>query len=545
MSGDAVKSKRRKTQFCTEYSAIKAFNAELGSNHGPCFSMGLDTMKVPMSMHASNRSRLVEKMRMSGHGHGVVLLQGGGQKTQYCSDTEIIFRQESYMNYLFGIKEVGCYGAIDLRTGTSTLFIPELPVESAIWQGAIKPKSHFVNTYAVDEVRFDHELDSWMQEVLRRDSIERGAAGESQEDWAPVFLLHGLNTDSMKYTETTADFLGLKAYRNVDRESLHTLLAECRVVKSPDELRLMRYVSWITSMAHVETMRSIEAGMTEYQLESLFRHYTYSCGGCRHQAYTCICACGPNAGTLHYGHAGAPNDRILEEGDIALLDMGAEYHCYCSDITCSYPVSGTFTIDQRLIFEGVLAAQKAVYKHLRPGCDWVQMHRLTWRVLMEYMVKAGILRGTVDELIAVGLGPVFFPCGLGHFIGCDTHDVGGYLPHCPPRPQERGICKLRTARILEEGMVLTVEPGIYFIDCLIEPALNDARQVQHIHLERLAQFRRFGGVRLEDVVAITEEGFVNYTICPRTCEEIESVMAGGPWPPEKDTAPELRRLWLS
>merc|ERR1712176_1409115 len=138
-----------------------------------------------------------------------------------------------------------------------------------------------------------------------------------------------------------------------------------------------------------------------------------------------------------------------------------------------YPVSGKFSDDQRLIFEGVLSAQKAVYKELKPGCDWAAMHRLTWRVLMEHLVKAGILVGGVDELIDAGLGPVFFPCGLGHFIGCDTHDVGGYLPGCPPRIQERGINKLRTARILEEGMVLTVEPDIYFIDVLIEPALAD------------------------------------------------------------------------
>ena len=107
-------------------------------------------------------------------------------------------------------------------------------------------------------------------------------------------------------------------------------------------------------------MRQAKPGMTEYQLESLFQFHTYFNGGCRHQAYTCICACGPHGSVLHYGHAGAPNDRVIREGDIALLDMGAEYHAYCSDITCSFPVSGKFTANQRVVYEGVLAAQRAV-----------------------------------------------------------------------------------------------------------------------------------------------------------------------------------------
>merc|ERR1712176_1738245 len=103
----------------------------------------------------------------------------------------------------------------------------------------------------------------------------------------------------------------------------------------------MQYASWVTSMAHVEVMRSVKPGMMEYQLENRFLYHIGELG-CRHCSYTSICACGPNSSVLHYGHAGAPNDRQITENDIALLDMGAEYHCYCSDITCSYPVSGKF-----------------------------------------------------------------------------------------------------------------------------------------------------------------------------------------------------------
>ena len=126
-------------------------------------------------------------------------------------------------------------------------------------------------------------------------------------------------------------------------------------------------------MAHVAVMRAARPGMFEYELEALFLHHCYAHGGCRHVAYTCICACGPNPAVLHYGHAGAPNDRMLEDGDVALLDMGAEYHCYASDITCSFAVSrgGRFSADQRAVYEGVLAAQVAVLGAMVPGASWV------------------------------------------------------------------------------------------------------------------------------------------------------------------------------
>lgn len=174
--------------------------------------------------------------------------------------------------------------------------------------------------------------------------------------------------------------------------------------------------------------------MMEYQLESRFLHYVSYHGGCRHSAYTCICACGPNTAVLHYGHAGAPNDRQLSDGDIALLDMGAEYFCYCSDITCSYPVSGKFTADQRMVYNAVLEAQKQIFAAMRPGVAWPDMHRLMWRVVVGALRDYGLLVGDLEEMLDAGIGPVFIPCGMGHLIGLDTHDVvsdGHGSPPCP------------------------------------------------------------------------------------------------------------------
>jgi len=504
----------------------------IGATKPPHFSMGPGTYEVPMTMHADNRARLAAAMREKG-AVGLILLKGGVQESRHDTDTEIVFRQESYFNWAFGVAEPEWLGAIDIATGKNVMFMPRLDPDDSAWIGRIKPPEEFKAYYNFDEVRYTDEIAQFCKEWT--------ADGHAAQ---PLHVLYGRNSDSGSYSEF-ASFDGDAAF-NVDKTVLFQVFANCRVYKSPEELKLMAHVSKVTSWAHVDVMRATKGAIPEYQLESLFRHHIYTHAGCRNTAYTCICACGPNSGTLHYGHAGAPNDRTLAETDVALLDMGAEYHAYCSDITCSFPVSGKFTDDQRMIFNGVLAAVKAVIINMRPGTSWVAMHRIATKTQIEHLIAGGILKGNLDEVTASGVGNNFFPCGLGHFIGCDTHDVGGYLENNPERIVDEGphgIKKLRTARDLEEGMVLTVEPGIYFVDHLLDLALADPKKEKFIVKERLAQFRGFGGVRFEDVVAVTKTGVANYTLCPRTPEEIESVMAGGEWPPAKDAAPWLQRQW--
>ncbi|KAL7639147.1 UNVERIFIED_CONTAM: hypothetical protein RMT77_010681 [Armadillidium vulgare] len=274
-------------------------------------------------------------------------------------------------------------------------------------------------------------------------------------------------------------------------------------------------------------MRQIRPGMKEYQLESIFRHHSYYHGGCRHQAYTSICGAGISSAVLHYGHSGAPNSRTIRDGEICLFDMGSEYYCYTSDITCSFPANGKFTDDQKLIYNAVLAASRAVFASARPGASWVDLHGIAYRAMLEKLKEGGLLQGDIDEMMKVNLGAVFQPHGLGHLMGLDVHDVGGYLNHCPERPQEPGFRSLRLARALEENMVLTIEPGCYFIDRLLDEALANPEQVRFINREVLQRFRGFGGVRIEDDVIITAEGVENITQVPRTVEEIEALMAAG------------------
>jgi len=333
---------------------------------------------------------------------------------------------------------------------------------------------------------------------------------------------------------------------------LFSILAECRVIKTAHELALMRYITEITSQAHVYTMKHASCLKFEYQLESLFRHYCYFLFGCRNVGYTSICACGPNASVLHYGHAGRPNDGRLQPGQLALLDMGAEYRCYGSDVTCTFPLTGIFTKSQKSIYQGVLQAQLDVLDKLQPGVSYLDCHLVAESAILKALVQLGIVylpqNTTLKHLVEEKrLGAVFMPHGLGHFIGIDTHDVGGYLDGHPPRSTLPGLSCLRTARILKPNMVLTVEPGCYFIHHLLEDAFSNPELSPFLNEKKIREeFWDFGGVRLEDVVCITETGCENWTRCPRTVDEVEGVMAkGGKWPPVIDQAKGLKRTRLT
>ena len=448
---------------------------------------------------------------------------------RFDSDHETVFRQESYFAWAFGVMEQGCFGAIDIATAKATIFMPRLGKSYAIWMGKLKPVSHYREKYGVEEALYVDEIPEFML--------------CSYAD-ATVHVLCGVNTDSGNVTVTTATFESDEAF-TIDRDTLHPHAAECRVFKSAAEIELMRHVSQVSSAAHVDVMRYAKPGMTEYQLESRFHHYCYTNAGFRNVAYTCICACGPNSSTLHYGHAGAPNDREMKATDMALLDMGGEYHCYCSDITCSFPIGGIFSDNQRMMYNGVLEAVRAVECVMKPGVVWTDMQDLASRVLLKALVADGCLHGNIDEMMEAQLGAIFLPCGLGHFIGLDTHDVGGYNPGCPKRPQKYGANKLRTARVLEPGMIITVEPGMYFIEVLLDSALESEKQSKFFNRDRLQELRHLGGVRIEDVVVITKDGIDNLTQCPRSIEEVESVMAGGVWPPnpKDDPLPDMKRHW--
>uniref|UniRef100_H3CBZ2 Xaa-Pro dipeptidase n=1 Tax=Tetraodon nigroviridis TaxID=99883 RepID=H3CBZ2_TETNG len=476
--------------------------------------LGKDTLRVSAALFAENRRRLCAGLQATDGlpARSVVLLQGGEQTRRYCTDTDVVFRQESFF-HAFGVTEPDCFGAVDVDSGKSVLFVPKLPESYAVWMGRIHPKEHFKDKYAVDEVFYTCDI----AEVL---SLMKPQT---------LLTLRGRNTDSGSTTRE-AYFEGISRFQ-VDNRRLHPVMVECRLLKTDMELEVLRYTNRVSSEAHKTVMKHVRPGQKEYEMESLFEHYCYTKGGMRHTSYTCICGTGTNSAVLHYGHAGAPNDRTILDGDMCLFDMGGEYYCYSSDITCSFPANGRFTPDQRAVYEAVLKSSRAVMAAIKPVCvcvgqgvRWTDMHRLADRVHLEELVKMGVLTGSVEDMMKVHLGAVFMPHGLGHLLGIDVHDVGGY-PEGTERVDEPGLRSLRMGRVVQERMVLTVEPGLYFIQHLLDQALAEPAQSCFINRQVLDRFRAFGGVRIEDDVAVTADGVELLTCVPRTVEEIEAFMA--------------------
>uniref|UniRef100_A0A8C6V236 Xaa-Pro dipeptidase n=1 Tax=Neogobius melanostomus TaxID=47308 RepID=A0A8C6V236_9GOBI len=460
----------------------------------PIFWLGNDTLSVSAALFAENRQRLCKGLKAK---DGVVprcmvLLQGGEQKQRYCTDTDQLFRQESFFHWAFGVTEPDCYGAIDVDSGKSLLFVPKLPESYATWMGEIFSKEHFKKKYAVDEVHYACD-------VIIATPLT-----------VPGLFQRGQNTDSGSICRE-ASFQGISSFQ-VNNTLLHPVIVECRLLKTDMELEVLRYTNKISSEAHKMVMKHVKPGLQEYEMESLFQHYCYTKGGMRHTSYTCICGTGHNSSILHYGHAGAPNDKTIMDGDMCLFDLGGEYYCYSSDITCS------------AIYEAVLKSSRTVMAAIKPGVKWTDMHRLTDRVHLEELVKIGVLNGSVEDMMKVHLGSVFMPHGLGHLLGIDVHDVGGY-PEGIERIDEPGLRSLRMGRLVQERMVLTVEPGIYFINHLLDQALANPAQSCFINNQELARFRGFGGVRIEDDIAVTADGIELLTCVPRTVEEIEAFMA--------------------
>ncbi|GMS94365.1 hypothetical protein PENTCL1PPCAC_16540, partial [Pristionchus entomophagus] len=474
------------------------------------FDLGPNTLHVKASLFVENRRRLVASLRGKVPAKSVVVLQGGLDEQRYNTDMkDLPFRQESYFFWAFGVHESECYAAIDVDSGRSILFPPRLTPDFEIWEGKINGEDWFKQKYVVEEVHFNDA--TMIQDTL----VAMGAA--------QLLCLKAENSDSGN-TLLPANFVGIEKFA-VNDSVLYPVMAELRVFKTDEELEVLRYASKIASDAHKAAMAHIKPGMYEYQLESIFRHTSYYTGGCRHLAYTCVAASGCNSSILHYGHANAPNNKQVKDGDMCLFDMGPEYNCYASDVTTSFPANGKFTDRQKLVYNAVLDANRTVFKEATPGVRWTAMHELAEKVILQHLKEAGLVVGDVDEMVQARVGAVFMPHGLGHLVGLDVHDVGAYLGDATPRSTLPGLASLRCTRTLQERMVITIEPGCYFIDTLLDAAFADEKLNKYFVKEKVNEFRGQGGVRIEDDVIIWAKGNENMSQVPRTVEEIEAFMA--------------------
>lgn len=467
--------------------------------------------QIVNEMFSEQRRRLGERLRADRPPGHAAFLQASAEVPINSTDCNYLFVQESYFYYLFGCELPDAFGVV-LSDGLGILFIPRLPEDYATWMGALPTPNSMKGLLGVDEVYYIDE----MKTVFESHKI------------VAVEVLKGINSDSgleVKTAQLPDQFCDAKTI-SIFSSWLFNTLSYQRCIKTSLEADVLRYVCKVSSDAHIAVMQNCKPGMTQYQLESRFLHEVYSKGGCRRVSYTCICATGHHGATLHYPN----NDAVVEHGTMALLDMGGNYKGYAADITCSFPVNGTFTENQKIIYTAVLDAHNIVLRRIKPGVSWVDMHILALSTMCEHLVQHNILIGNVKELMEKKIMQYFQPHGLGHLLGIDVHDVGGYIDGAPTRPSEPDCARLRTARILECGNYITVEPGCYFNHELLTKLFNNSELKGYCNEEKIKRdFWNFGGVRIESDVLVIPSGIINFTTVPRTIEEIERTMKGHPF----------------
>lgn len=409
----------------------------------------------------------------------------GAHDTRRSNDTHYRFRQDSDFLYLTGFEEPDSLAVIKPEAEKRyTLFVRPRDPEREIWDGRRAGVEGAKSEFGADESLPIAEFESKLAEFL---------------DGADV-LYYRLGVDSDLDNKIIQE---ISRMRSLNRKPIHppetiidpaTIVHEMRVLKSEDEIAIMQASADIAAEAHCEAMKAVRPGMQEYQIEALIEQ-TFRRHGASGPAYTSIVGGGPNATVLHYIN----NDGELRDGDLLLLDAGAEYKGYASDITRTFPINGRYTKAQRDIYDLVLKAQMSCVEMVRPGVTHDQLKQHSIEVLTEGMVELGLLAGKTDELIKEKKYEKFYMHGLGHMLGIDVHDVGRYYYGTE-------------SRALEPGVVMTVEPGIY-----ISP---DTKDVPEKYLGI--------GVRIEDDVLCTNNGpRVLTTKVPKHAEEIEELMSRG------------------
>ena len=374
------------------------------------------------------------------------------------------------------------------------LFVPERDAQYAVWHGFVKTKEQYQEEYQPDHLHYQNDI----LHILNELSPE---------------TVYCLNDEQAEYIED------LNRGFNVETEALVDALTYCRVIKTDWELEQMREACRVNDLAYEAVMKNFKPGMYEYEAKAIFTKVQME-NGLLQDAYNGIFGTGNNASVLHY----VENNSQSKDGDLFLMDAGFECNGYAADYTRTFPVNGTFTETQAGIYQAVLDAQNKVIDAIKPGVKMEDLHMMAARAMMEGLKKLDVVRGDIDEIMEKDIFALFFPHGLGHFLGLDTHDVGGY-PKGVDRIDRPGIKFLRARRELLPGMVITIEPGIYFVPAVLEPALDNAEQNKYLNPDKVRSLIGFGGVRIEDNIVVTEDGHENLTSVVKEIKDIEALMA--------------------
>jgi len=406
-------------------------------------------------------------------------------------DTNYRYRQNSDFFYLTGFEEPDAIAVITpSKEKKLTLFVRPRDLEREIWDGYRAGVEGAKRDYSADEAFPVGEFDEKLPEVLDGPSVLYYAFGHTtpemdQKIIRQLTLMRETNRRPLEPPSTIVDPT--------------SIIHEMRVLKNDEEIELMQRAADIAAEAHVEAMKAVRPGMKEFEvealIESIFRRH-----GSSGPSYNSIIGSGANATVLHYIN----NMDTLKDGDLLLVDAGAEYKGYASDITRTFPINGKFTKAQRDIYDLVLETQVSCIDMVRPGVRLEDLKTHSIEMLTEGMVRLGLLKGDPKKLIEEKKYMQFYMHNLGHFLGIDVHDAGRYYFNGESRPAET-------------GMVMTIEPGLY-----ISP---DTSRIPEGFNKEIPEKYLGIGVRIEDDVLVTENGSRVLTDkVPKDGEEIEALM---------------------
>ena len=441
---------------------------------------------------------------------GLLLFLGNKEAPCNYPDNTYRFRQDSTFLYFFGLDEPDLAATIDLETGVETLFGDDIGIDSIVWMGPQPPMTEKAKKVAVPHVRPMADL----ADVVKKAT----AAGR---------VVHFLPPYRYANKITIMDLLGIHPdlQKEKSSEAFIRAVVALRAIKQPEEIAELDIAANIGYIMHYAAMRLAKLGMIELELVGAMEGIAVGNGTM--PSFPIILS--QNGETLH-NHS---HHQILTDGRLLLIDAGAESSShYASDFTRTIPCSGKFSPLQKEFYTLVLNATNHAMSLCKPGVPFKQVHLAAARVITEGLKGMGIMKGDTDDAIANGAHAMFFPCGLGHNLGMDVHDMEdlgenfvGY-DHTVTRSTQFGLKSLRMARALKAGNVMTVEPGIYFIPALMDKWRAEKVNTDYLCFDEMDKFRSFGGIRIEEDILITPDGYrmLGSKRLPATVDEVEEAM---------------------
>ena len=444
---------------------------------------------------------------------GIIILFGNNESPCNCpANGYSPFRQDSSFLYYFGLNRDGLVGVIDVDNDTETLIGNDIDIEDIVWFGSVDSVHDMAESVGVSNSAPMKALKTICNEAIK---LKR--------------RIHFLPPYRFDIKLQIFNLLGIHPVQQKESASIDLIKAvvKMRSTKEQQEIEELERAAEIGYMMHTTAMRLVKPGLTEKYVAGQVDGIAYSYGAM------------PSFPTIFSQHGEImhvnPSMADLESGRLVLCDCGGEtINNYCSDNTRTFPVNGKFTQRQLEIYSIVEECHDYVLDVARPGVKYMDVHFAVCRLMTERLKELGLMKGDVDEAVAAGAHAMFLPHGLGHMMGMDVHDMEsfdqinvGFDEETRPRLDQFGTNCLRMGRRLEEGFVVTDEPGIYFIPALIDDWKKSGHCAEFLNFDKLETYKDFGGIRIEDDVLITKDGcrFIGEKRIPYHPKDVEAFMA--------------------